>query len=82
MERRAVPLLVWIVLLGLGLLAGGRAKVVQSQAGGAYQLTVILGQPEAGEQQGGAYALDSGYYGIVPEAGATAQDIYLPFVYR
>ncbi|MCB9139145.1 MAG: hypothetical protein H6642_12425 [Caldilineaceae bacterium] len=81
-------------------MAGGRAKVVQSQAGGAYRLTrsviasgtaaeggayqliVILGQPEAGEQQGGAYALDGGYYGIVSEAGTTAQDIYLPFVYR
>ena len=49
-----------------------------SSSGGAYTLNGTIGQPDAGDMQGGPYAISGGFW-----AGSTAgYEVFLPIVTR
>ena len=64
-------------LLMTSATAGGTAVT------GNYQLNLVIGQAEAGLQNGGNYELGGGFWGGGPVTGLTARsEVYLPMIVR
>jgi hypothetical protein len=53
-----------------------------SSTGGSYSMGGTIGQPDAGTSSGGAYTLNSGFWGGTEGVVPIAYHIYLPLVIR